>query len=101
MAARLHEANARFAHVETRMKCRAAAALAVCVDERIDIGLNAGTCERVDDQPALPFAVGVLAITLNRTAAARAVIRTERRLAIRRGRDDLEELAGFSGNKRR
>src|SRR5947209_13870200 len=81
-----------------RVKRCAPASFAVCVDQRIDSCVNARARERVDDEAAFPFAVGRLAIALDRAAPACAVIRAERRLAIRRRRDHIDEATGFSGD---
>src|SRR5947209_11453629 len=99
MAARLHEADAGApGRIEACVKRRTAAALAMRVDQRSQRSIYAGMCERIGNEPALPFAIRVLAIALDRAAAARAVIGTERRLAFRRRRDDVDKSAGLAAD---
>ena len=64
---------------------------AVRVDQLADVACDAMMMERIDDELALPCPIGIGLPMLNRTAAADPEMRTERRDALRAGRDDLRQ----------
>jgi hypothetical protein len=80
------------------MKCGAATAGAVRVDQCADFAGNAGLFERIDDELALPIAIGVRLPVLDRAAAAGAEILAERRDALRARSDDFDEVAPVRGS---
>ena len=64
---------------EPRVQGDAAAAKAVGVDQRCHLAVEPCLLQRLDDDVALPGAIGVLAPVLDRAAAANAKMRAERR----------------------
>ncbi len=75
VGARAHEADALAAVLgDARVKRRAPPALAMRVDERADLGLDARALERANEAFALPLAVEARAHVLGRAAAANAEI---------------------------
>ena len=74
-----------------RVKSDAAAARAMRVDERRDFGRDAGVAQRRLDEAALPFGIGWRRQRLHGAAAAMRVMRTDRRDAILRGLEDLDQ----------
>jgi len=62
----------------SRVKNRAATAIAVRVQDRSDWSLDAGMAQRSDDQIALPTPIGILVEMLHGAAAADSEMRADR-----------------------
>ena len=77
----------------SRVKCRAAASLAMGVDQLVDRRVEARSRHRGDDQSAFPIAVARRRQMLERAAAANPKMWADRRDAVGAGDIDLDQLA--------